>query len=185
MIKVNSSSGLLLLSKWFFGHSKQLLPHCHPSLFTHIVLLLIRMNQKYSPKWYCNPGNVMLGIGLVHNSLCLLIPGIRSGLLNIINSKNGIIGGVYDEKGIPVMNRSFTEFFLFSGNLMISCGLLMKSYIKDASKPLPSSFGIVLSIFSAFGCIVDPKSGYWGVLALGFYIVYKAKMYKNSNQSSI
>ena len=119
----------------------------------------------------------MIGIGCFHNSICLIIPELRSGLLDIINPKNGIIAGVYNENGIPDRDRSLSEFFVLSGNLMIATGLLMRSYIKDTGKPLPSSFGTALSIISGIGCIIDPKAGYWTVLALGLYIVYKEKDY--------
>ena len=124
----------------------------------------------------------MIGIGCLHQSVCLIVPELRSGLLNIINSKNGIIGAVYDKNGTPLRDRSLSEFFLLSGNLMISCGILMRYYIKDTERPIPSSFGLFLTIICGIGCIIDPKAGYWTCLALGLYIVYKDKNHDKINE---
>ena len=76
------------------------------------------------------------------------------------------------EGGVPAFHWNISEWFLTTGNLMITMGWLMRCYIKDTKKRLPKSLGIALMIVNGFGCILHPVSGYWTAFALGTHIAF-------------
>ena len=106
--------------------------------------------------FFGNPGNIGLMIGAGHQALALLVPEIRDPLIETV--KKGF-AGTYGDDFRPVTARAFAEFFVVSGDLMLLLGYLMKKYIKDAKKPLPSTVGWSLLAIALPGIFVDPISG--------------------------
>ena len=106
--------------------------------------------------FFGNPGNIMLGIGSAHQALALIVPEIRGPLVETITKG---FAGTYGDDFLPITSRAFAEFFVLSGNLMLIMGHLMKRYIQDTKKPLPSQIGWALLAITLPGVYFNPISG--------------------------
>ena len=113
-----------------------------------------------------NSGNLLLGIGVIHNLVGfamgwpVLVQIVQSGFVNSINSE---------------MDRNAIFWFLFSGFMMMMLGLLMQNYIKATNRNLPSTLGYQLLALAIIGCTMMPASGIWLALPTAIIIIVADK----------
>ena len=103
-----------------------------------------------------SPGSQFKVIAVLHNSLPLIIPEMRTILWGLVSDG---FGGAHSSDEITDKSRTAVEFFIISGNLMYILGMAMSAYVKDTKKPVPSSIGYALMATSVVGWFFDPISG--------------------------
>lgn len=87
--------------------------------------------------------------------------------------RNGLINstdGNYD--------RAFALWFLICGILLIIWGQSLQYYIRKEQKPAPAFLGYSLLLFSGFGCIIEPFSGFWLFLPQALIIIFANRKLK-------
>lgn len=108
----------------------------------------------------------MIGIGFIHEVYAFLSPNIRASTMSVLAR-----GGV-DSKSTQDVSA---YFFHASGFLMLTCGHVMKVYIRKAKKSLPKEIGYSLGASALTCALLLPKSGFWLLVGLGSYIVANAE----------
>jgi hypothetical protein len=86
---------------------------------------------------------------------------IRDGLLINVTSRD--------------VTHEFALWFFICGVFIILFGQALHIYIKREQKPAPLSFGYSLLVFTIFGCIVEPGSGFWLFLPQAIIIIVANK----------
>ena len=80
-----------------------------------------------------------------------------------------------------VMDKMFAYIGLepkdgqFCGIFVILLGQVVHYYVKKEQKPTPLTFGYTLLIFTIFGCVVEPGSGFWLFLPQALIIIFANK----------
>ena len=69
-------------------------------------------------------------------------------------------------------------WFFILGIFIILFGQVLHFYIKKEQKPAPLSFGYSLLVFTIFGCVVEPGSGFWLFLPQALIIIFANKKVK-------
>jgi uncharacterized membrane protein YoaK (UPF0700 family) len=95
----------------------------------------------------------------------------KDAFLKIINE------GLYNLTAIDY-ERSFAIWFFICGIFVILLGQVLHYFIKKEQKPAPLFFGYSLLIFTIFGCIVEPGSGFWLFLPQALIIIFANKREK-------
>ena len=112
-------------------------------------------------------GIFLVATGILHTIVAIalgwksFVEIIRDGLL--INMK-------YRD-----LTHEFALWFLICGGFIILLGQVLHIYIKKEQKPAPLSFGYSMLVFTIFGCIVEPFSGFWLFLPQALIIIFANK----------
>ena len=111
-------------------------------------------------------GIFMLATGVIHIAVAIFagMEGLKEIGRNIVT--NGIINSV---KSIEA-NCAF--WFLTWAVPILFLGQILHYYIKRTQAPAPESFGWYLLIFSVFGCIIFPISGFWLFIPQALIIIF-------------
>ena len=110
--------------------------------------------------------------GIIHTILSLLAGGeifiemIRNGLFNTLAGDNFL--------------HQTAFWFFVCGVLLVFWGQTLHYYQKREQKPAPLSLGYGMLIFSIFGCIIVPISGFWLFIPQALIIIIGNKKLKNS-----
>jgi len=123
-------------------------------------------------KFWKYSGIFLIATGIIHTIVAIAL-GTET-FLKIIND------GLYNFTEIDY-TREFAIWFFICGIFVILLGQVLHHYIKKEQKPAPLSFGYSLLIFTIFGCIVEPGSGFWLFLPQALIIIFANK--KKGNQS--
>jgi hypothetical protein len=110
-----------------------------------------------------------------YSGIFLIATGILHTIVAIALGKDVFLGiirdGLYGLKSIDY-ERSFAIWFFICGIFVILLGQVLHYYIKKEQKPAPLSFGYSLLIFTIFGCIIEPGSGFWLFLPQALIIIF-------------
>jgi hypothetical protein len=112
-------------------------------------------------------GIFLVATGILHTIVAValgweaFIEIIRNGLLTSVTSRG--------------LSHEFALWFLICGVFVILLGQVLHFYIKREQKPAPLSFGYSLLVFTIFGCIVEPSSGFWLFLPQALIIIIANK----------
>jgi len=115
-------------------------------------------------------GLFLVFTGILHTIMALLLGGaiyleiIRDGLFNALGDN---------------YSRQFAFWFFVCGLFLILFGQTLHYYQKREQKPAPLYLGYGMLIFSIFGCIVVPKSGFWLFIPQALIIIIGNKKQKN------
>ena len=90
--------------------------------------------------------------GILHTVVALLLG--REIYMDII--QNGLFNALGDS-----YSHQFAFWFFVCGVLIILFGQTLHYYQKREQKPAPLSLGYGMLVFSIFGCIIVPTSGFW------------------------
>jgi len=109
--------------------------------------------------------------GVIHTIVGIVLGGevylemIRDGLFNVLAEND---------------TRQFGFWFLVCGIFLILFGQTLHYYQKRTQKPAPLSLGYSMLVFSIFGCIVDPISGFWLFIPQALIIIIGNKKIKGA-----
>ena len=117
-------------------------------------------------KFWKYSGIFLIATGILHTIVAIALG--KEAFLGII--KNGLYGLTSID-----YERSFAIWFFICGIFVILLGQVLHYYIKKEQKPAPLSFGYSLLIFTIFGCIVEPGSGFWLFLPQALIIIFANK----------
>jgi hypothetical protein len=112
-------------------------------------------------------GIFLIATGILHTIVAIVLGWeafveiIRNGLLTNITSRD--------------CTHEFALWFLILGVFIILFGQVLDFYIKREQKPAPLFFGYSLLVFTIFGCIVEPGSGFWLILPQALIIIFANK----------
>ena len=111
-------------------------------------------------------GIFLIATGILHTIVAIALG--KEMFLKIIRD------GLYNLTSIDY-ERAFAIWFFICGIFIILLGQVVHYHIKKEQKPAPLSFGYSLLIFTVFGCIVEPGSGFWLFLPQALIIVFANK----------
>jgi hypothetical protein len=114
-------------------------------------------------------GIFLIATGILHTIVAIALG--KETFLKIIRD------GLYNLTAIDY-ERAFAIWFFVCGIFVILLGQVLHYYIKKEQKPAPLSFGYSLLIFTVFGCIVEPGSGFWLFLPQALIIIVANKKEK-------
>jgi peptidoglycan/LPS O-acetylase OafA/YrhL len=97
-------------------------------------------------------GIFLIATGILHTIVAIAL--VKEAFLKIIRD------GLYNVTSLDY-ERAFAIWFFMCGIFIILLGQVLHHYIKKEQKPAPLSVGYSLLIFTIFGCIVEPGSGFW------------------------
>jgi hypothetical protein len=117
-------------------------------------------------KFWKYSGLFLIATGILHTIVAIAIG--KDAFLKIIQD------GLYNVTW-PDYPRAFAVWFFICGIFIILLGQVVHYYIKKEQKPAPLSFGYSLLIFTIFGCIVEPGSGFWLFLPQALIIIFANK----------
>jgi hypothetical protein len=112
-------------------------------------------------------GIFLIATGILHTIVAIalgwkaFVAIIRDGLLINVTSRD--------------VTHEFALWFFICGVFIILFGQVLHIYIKREQKPAPLSFGYSLLVFTIFGCIVEPGSGFWLFLPQAIIIIVANK----------
>jgi hypothetical protein len=116
-----------------------------------------------------------------YSGLFLVATGILHTIVAIVLGKEVYLkiirDGLYNVTSLDY-TRAFAIWFFVCGIFIILLGQVLHYYIKKEQKPAPLSFGYSLLIFTIFGCVVEPGSGFWLFLPQAFIIIAANKKIK-------
>ena len=122
------------------------------------------MEKNKSLKLWKYSGIFLIATGLLHTIVAIAI-GWKA-FVGII--QNGLL--------INLTSRDCTHelalWFLICGVFIILLGQVLHFYIKKEQKPAPLCFGYGLLVFTIFGCIVEPGSGFWLFIPQALIIIF-------------
>lgn len=107
-------------------------------------------------------GLVLLGIGMLHQFVGLLIYG--PALPAIFDA--GIVNAILP----PYWDRNATFWYYIVGFLLIHCGL-MTHWLLPRQHKLPPFWGAGLLLLSIGSLILIPASGFWFLLVVSFMML--------------
>jgi hypothetical protein len=117
-------------------------------------------------KFWKYSGIFLVATGIIHTIVAIALGYevylkiIRDGLYNVTTLD---------------FERAFAIWFFMCGIFIILLGQVLHHYIKKEQKPAPLSFSYSLLIFTIFGCIVEPGSGFWLFLPQALIIIFANK----------
>ena len=114
-------------------------------------------------------GLLLIITGILHTIVALLLNG--KIYLEII--QDGLFNALGDD-----YSRQFTFWFFVCGVFLIFFGQTLHYYQKREQKPAPLSLGYSMLIFSIFGCIIVPISGFWLFIPQALIIIIGNKKLK-------
>jgi hypothetical protein len=117
-------------------------------------------------KFWKLSGIFLVATGIIHTIVAIVF-GYET-FLKIIRD------GLYSVTSLDY-ERAFAIWFFMCGIFIILLGQVLHHYIKKEQKPAPLSFGYSLLIFTIFGCIVEPGSGFWLFLPQALIIIVANK----------
>jgi hypothetical protein len=108
-------------------------------------------------------GWLLVGLGALHLAVFGVVGHqavaaiMRAGLVASLSGANG-----------PVAERQlFWYGGVFTGVGLVALGLAVQHIVKTTGRPAPRYLGWCLTGLGALGCLVDPASGAWLVVAFG------------------
>jgi hypothetical protein len=114
-----------------------------------------------------------------YSGIFLIATGILHTVVALALGWEAIVEIIRDGLLINVMSREITQefalWFFICGIFVILLGQVLHFYIKREQKPAPLSFGYSLLVFTIFGCIVEPGSGFWLFLPQALIIIFANK----------
>ena len=114
-----------------------------------------------------------------YSGILLIATGILHTIVAIAFGWKAFIEIIRDGLLINVTSRDCTHeialWFFICGIFVILLGQVVHFYIKREQKPAPLSFGYCLLVFTIFGCIVEPGSGFWLFLPQALIIIFANK----------
>jgi hypothetical protein len=114
-------------------------------------------------------GIFLIATGIIHTAVAIALG--KDVFLTIIRD------GLYNVTSLDYP-REFAIWFFVCGIFIILLGQVLHIYIKKEQKPAPLSFGYSLLVFTIFGCIVEPGSGFWLFLPQALIIIVANKKVK-------
>ena len=110
-----------------------------------------------------------------YSGIFLVATGILHTIVAIVLGKEAFMkiiqDGLYNVTSLD-FEREFAIWFFVCGIFVILLGQVIHYYIKKEQKPAPLSFGYSLLVFTLFGCIVEPGSGFWLFLPQALIIIF-------------
>ena len=114
-----------------------------------------------------------------HSGIFLIATGILHTIVAIFMGWGAFVEIIRDGLLINIASRDLTHafalWFFICGIFIILFGQVLHFYIKREQKPAPLSFGYSLLVFTIFGCIVEPGSGFWLFLPQALIIIVANK----------
>ena len=116
-------------------------------------------------KLWKHSGIFLIATGILHTIVALVMGKdafleiIRDGVINVTSATQDL-------------TRAFAVWFFFCGIFIIFWGQTLHHYIKKGQKPAPLSLGYSLLVFTIFGCLVEPGSGFWLFLPQALIIIF-------------
>jgi hypothetical protein len=118
-----------------------------------------------------------------YSGFFLIATGIFHTIVAIILGWKAFVEIFRDGLLIDVTSRDimheFALWFFICGIFIILLGQVLHFYIKREQKPAPLFFGYSLLVFTIFGCIVEPGSGFWLFLPQALIIIIANKKMKS------
>ena len=131
------------------------------------------MNKKVKkPNLWKYSGIFLIATGLLHTVVAIaygwdaFVEIIKDGLLINLSSR--------------ALSHEFALWFFVCGIFIILLGQVLHSYIKKEQKPAPLSFGYSLLVFTIFGCMIEPASGFWLFIPQALIIIFAHKKRRNT-----
>jgi hypothetical protein len=110
-----------------------------------------------------------------YSGIFLIATGILHAIVAVALGKEAFLkiirDGLYNATSLDY-ERAFAVWFFMCGIFIILLGQVLHHYIKKEQKPAPLSFGYSLLIFTIFGCVVEPGSGFWLFLPQALIIIF-------------
>ena len=129
------------------------------------------MPKYKSLKLWKYSGIFLIATGILHTVVAILLGWktfmaiVRDGLLINITARD--------------YTHEFALWFFICGIFVILLGQVLHFYIKKEQKPAPLCFGYSLLVFTIFGCIVEPSSGFWLFIPQALIIIFANKKVEN------
>jgi len=123
------------------------------------------MSKKEKVMFWKYSGIFMVATGILHTIAAIVfgmdafLEIIRDGLFNATSSS-------------LECSRALAVWFFICGIFVVLLGQVLHFYIKREQKPAPLCFGYSLLVFTIFGCIVEPVSGFWLFLPQALIIIF-------------
>ena len=110
-----------------------------------------------------------------YSGIFLIATGILHTIVAIVLGKEAFMkivqDGLYNVTSLD-FEREFAIWFFVCGIFVILLGQVIHYYIKKEQQPAPLSFGYSLLVFTIFGCIIEPGSGFWLFLPQALIIIF-------------
>jgi len=120
-----------------------------------------------------------------YSGIFLIATGILHTIVAIVLGWETFVEIIRDGLLINVTSRNYTHefalWFFICGIFVILLGQVLHFYIKREQKPAPLSFGYSMLVFTIFGCILEPGSGFWLFLPQALIIIFANKKMSNAN----
>ena len=114
-----------------------------------------------------------------YSGIFLIATGILHTIVALALGWKAFVEIIRDGLVITVTPRNCTHelalWFFICGVFVILIGQVLHFYIKREQKPAPLSFGYSLLVFTIFGCIVEPGSGFWLFIPQALIIIFANK----------
>ena len=114
-------------------------------------------------KFWKYSGIFLIATGIIHTIFAIALG--KEAFMKIIYE------GLYNFTAMDC-TRELGIWFFVCGIFIILLGQVLHYYIKKEQKPAPLSFGYSLLVFTIFGCIVEPVSGFWLFLPQALIIIF-------------
>ena len=118
-------------------------------------------------------GIFMVATGMLHTVFAIIFG--KEAFLKIIQE------GVFNFPTSIDYERAFAVWFFICGIFIIFLGQVLHHYIKKEQKPAPLFFGYSMLIFTIFGCILEPGSGFWLFIPQALIIIIANKKMQTFN----
>ena len=117
-----------------------------------------------------------------YSGIYLVATGILHTIFAIAFGKEAFLkmirDGLYNVTALDY-ECAFAIWFFMCGIFIILLGQVLHHYIKKEQNPAPLTFGYSLLMFTMFGCIVEPGSGFWLFLPQALIIIFANNKMKN------
>jgi uncharacterized membrane protein YbaN (DUF454 family) len=123
----------------------------------------INMKTKKFQNWWKYSGILLIATGIIHTIVGLIMG--RHIYWEIL--KLGFVNAIE-----PDFVRAFGFWFLICGIILIIFGQTLHYFIKKTGRRPPLSLGYAMLIFSIFGCLAMPASGFWLFLPQSLIIIF-------------
>jgi hypothetical protein len=114
-----------------------------------------------------------------YSGIFLIATGILHTIVAIVFGWGAFVEIIRNGLLINLMSRDCSHelalWFFILGIFIILFGQVLHFYIKREQKPAPLSFGYSMLVFTIFGCIVEPASGFWLFLPQALIIIFANK----------
>jgi hypothetical protein len=123
-----------------------------------------------------------------YSGIFLIATGILHTIFFFFFGKDAFVEIFRDGLLFDMMSRDITHefalWFLICGVFIILLGHVIHLYIKREQKPAPLLFGYSLLVFTIFGCIVEPGSGFWLFLPQAVIIIIANRKVKTPTDNN-